>query len=164
MRQAAECPLAQAEDLDNARRDMSQIFGSRPRHAAHGASLAKATSRVTPGRSWAQAAGSAFFLCLTVGSLAFAACSSDEKPPRSASYRDDTTTAPATPFRDLPGDGNEVPAPPAAPPRDRPTPNSDDVQAGPEGIFGGSSNATGDAGASESADAGADTGADAASN
>jgi hypothetical protein len=102
--------------------------------------------------------------CLTVGSLAstIAACSSDEKPPRSASYSDGTTSDPAPPFRpDLNGDGNQDP-PPAAPTRDRPTPDSDDVQAGSEGIFGGTSNATRDAGASESeADAGSDGGADA---
>lgn len=98
--------------------------------------------------------------CLTVGSLTITlACSSDEKPPRSASYSDGTATAPATPFRDLPGDGNEA-SEPAAPTRDRPTPNSDDVQAGSEGLFGGDT--SGDAGASEpQADAGSDAGADA---
>jgi hypothetical protein len=91
------------------------------------------------------------------------ACSSDEKPPRSASYSDGTTTAPATPFRELPGDGNEEAAPPGAPPRERPTPDSERVQAGPEGIFGGTSGSSGDAGASEPEDAGADA-TDAATN
>jgi len=91
---------------------------------------------------------------------ALVACSSDEKPPRSASYSDGTTPPPATTFRELPGDGNEQEAPPAVPPRERPSPNSDSIQG-----FGDQTRPPRDAGAGvPESDAGADAQADAGSN
>ncbi len=171
--QAAECLLAQAQDLDNARRGMAQLLGFRPQHAALRCALfarrsalrARATSLMIAGRSRARAAGAACLYCLTIGAFAspLVACSSEEKPPRSASYSDGTTPPAAPPYRDLPGDGNGDPLPPAAPPRERPIPDSERVQGGLESILGGTPRPPSDGGTPET-DAGAAADADAAAN
>jgi hypothetical protein len=118
-------------------------------------------------RSLARAARFWRFSCLAVAlfSSTLSACSSEEKPPRSSSYSDGTSTSPSTPFRELPGDGNEE-ASTGTSTRERAQPDSERVQDGPVGVIGGGPRPTPDGGAGGGAtsDAAADSGADAGAN